>query len=253
MELHYRSYGSGPPLIILHGLFGSLNNWHSHATLLGEQFQVFTIDQRNHGASPHSPVMSYEAMANDILEFITRHHIAPVHLLGHSMGGKTAMEFALGHGQEVRKLIVVDIRPQGDPPQHHRILDALRSIDFESIQSRADVDRALIPGIPDMAERQFVETNLKRQDDGSFRWKMNLRAISDNYEELIGPLTVDRQFAGPALFVSGGRSSCIKEDDRTGILRLFPHAEFVEIPRAGHWVHADAPDDFRKVIVEFLS
>lgn len=163
------------------------------------------------------------------------------------------MEFVLSHGQEVRKLIVVDIHPQGDPPQHHRILDALRSIDFESIRSRGDVDRALIPGIPEMAERQFVETNLKRQDDGSFRWNMNLRAISDNYEELIGPLTVERQFTGPALFVSGGRSSYLREVDRTRILRLFPHAEFVEILRAGHWVHADAPDDFRKVIVEFLS
>ncbi len=253
MELHYRSYGSGPPLIILHGLFGSLNNWHSHATLLGEQFQVFTVDLRNHGASPHSPVMSYEAMANDILGFITRHHLAPVHLLGHSMGGKTAMQFALTHAHEVRKLIVVDIRPQGDPPQHRRILDALWRIKVESLRSREDVDRALIPGIPDLAERQFIETNVQRQDDGSFRWKMNLSAISDNYDELTGPLNVEGQFSGPALFVSGGRSSYIKTDDRPGILHLFPFAKFVEISRAGHWVHADAPDDFRKVIVKFLA
>ncbi len=253
MELHYRSYGSGPPLIILHGLFGSLNNWHSHAMLLGEQFRVFTIDQRNHGASPHSPVMSYEAMANDILEFINRHHIAPVHLLGHSMGGKTAMQFALSHPQEMRKLVVVDIRPQGDPPHHHRILDALRSIDFESVRSREDVDRALLPGIPDLAERQFLATNLKRQDDGSYGWKIHLSAITGNYEELIGPLTVNGQFSGPTLFVSGGRSSYLTEVDRPGILRLFPHAEFIEITRAGHWVHADVPDVFRKVILEFLS
>jgi len=253
MELHYRAYGSGPPLIILHGLFGSLNNWHSHATLLGERYQVFTIDQRNHGASPHSPVMSYEVMANDILEFINRHHSAPVHLLGHSMGGKTAMQFALTHPREVRKLIVVDIRPQGDPPHHHRILNALWSVDFASVRSREDVDRALAAGIPDLAERNFIATNLKRRDNGSYEWKMNLSAISDSYEELIGPLTVGATFNGPALFVSGGRSQYLTEADHQGILRMFPQAEFVEIPGAGHWVHADAPEDFRRVILEFLA
>lgn len=253
MELHYRSYGSGPPLIILHGLFGSLNNWHSHATLLGKQFQVFTVDQRNHGASPHSPVMNYEAMAQDILEFVNRHHLAPVHLLGHSMGGKTAMQCALSYPQEVQRLVVVDIRPQGDPPQHDRILEALRNIDVASVRTREDVDRALVPGVPDPVERQFLATNLKRRDDGSYTWKMNLSAIADNYEQLIAPLTVDGQFGGPALFISGGRSSYLHKADRPGILRLFPQAQFAEIPRAGHWVHADAPDEFRKVIVEFLA
>lgn len=253
MELHYRTYGSGPPLIILHGLFGSLNNWQSHAAMLGGHFQVFSLDLRNHGASPHSPVMSYEAVAEDILEFINKHLGAPVHLLGHSMGGKTAMQFSLSHPREVRKLIVVDIRPQGDPPHHQRILNALWSVDFAAVRSREDVDRALVPGIPDLAERQFLTTNVKRRDNGSYEWKMNLRAIADSYAELIGPLTVDGKFSGPALFVSGGRSSYITESDHPAIVRLFPHAEFVEIPRAGHWVHADAPDDFRRVVLEFLA
>jgi len=252
-ELHYRTYGSGLPLVILHGLFGSLNNWHSHATAFGEHFHVFSVDQRNHGSSPHAASMNYEVMADDLVQFIGTHHIAPVHLLGQSMGGKTAMQLALRHPRDVRKLIVVDIRPQGDPPRHERILDALWSVDFDNIRSREDADAALAPVIPDPAERQFLATNLKQQGDGSYTWKMNLEAITRNYDALIGPLNAGGRFPGPALFVSGGRSDFLTEADHPAILELFPNAEFVRIPSAGHWVHADAPDEFRRVVLEFLA
>lgn len=253
MDLNFRTYGSGTPLVILHGLFGSLNNWHSHAVVLGERFRVCVPDQRNHGASPHVPEMSYEAMAGDLLECLERTGIAPVHLVGHSMGGKTAMQFALTHPREVRKLVVVDIRPQGDPPHHERILAAMGDIDWGEIKSRDDAGRALSSAVPDLAVRQFLLTNLKRRDDGSYCWKVNLDAISKNYEKLIGPLEAGGQFAGPALFLSGGRSTYIGESDRPGILALFPRAEFAEIPGAGHWVHADAPEEFRQTVADFLE
>ena len=253
LELHYHTYGAGSPLVILHGLFGSLNNWHSHAAFLGKHFQVFTVDQRNHGASPHAASMNYTVMADDLREFIGRHHLAPVHLLGHSMGGKTVMQFALSYPQEVRKLIVVDIRPQGDPPRHDAILDALWSVDLTAVRSREDVDAALAPAIVDPTVRQFLATNLKRQEDGIYTWKMDLDSITRNYGALIGPLTSGGRFTGPALFVSGGRSDFLTEADHPAILELFPNAEFVGIPTAGHWVHADAPDEFRRVVLEFLA
>jgi len=252
VDLNFRAYGTGPPLVILHGLFGSLNNWHSHATFLGGQFRVFTVDQRNHGGSPHSPVMNYAAMAEDLQEFIHRNRIAPVHLLGHSMGGRTAMQYALSNPGEVQKLVVVDIRPQGDGPLRTHILNALRSVDFSRNQSREDVDAALASMIPDPAVRQFLATNLKRSEDGSYRWKINLDAIAAHYDEIAGPVTVSGQYQGPVLFLTGGRSSHVGAADRPGILTLFPNAHFLEIPHAGHWVHADAPAEFRRILLEFL-
>jgi esterase len=253
MQLYFREYGSGPPIVILHGLFGSLNNWHSHATFLGERFRVFTIDQRNHGLSPHSPEMTYASMAEDLREFVAAKAITPVNLIGHSMGGKTAMRFALDFPLEVSRLVVVDIRPQGDPPKHNRILEALAEIDFAEIRSREDVERALSRTVPNLAERQFLATNLKRNEDGSFRWKMNLPAIAGNYAELIGPIATGGRFRGPALFLSGGRSTSLMESDSSGILELFPAAQFRTIPNAGHWVHADAPQEFRTALLEFLT
>jgi esterase len=253
MELHFRTYGQGPPLVILHGLFGSLNNWHSHATFLGQDFRVFAVDQRNHGGSPHAPVMSYAAMAEDLLEFIQRHQIAPAMLIGHSMGGRTAMQFAVTHPQHVKKLLVVDMHPQADPPSHTHILDAMHSVDFTHVRSREDVDGILASSVPDIAERQLLLTNLKRASDGTFRWKIHLDSIRTGYGELIGAVTAKGRYTGPTLFLTGGRSSLVKTTDRPGILAMFPRAEFIEIPQAGHWVQVDAPEDFRRIVREFLG
>lgn len=252
MDLNFRTYGAGPPLVILHGLFGSLNNWHSQATLLGEQFRVFTVDQRNHGGSPHAPAMSYAAMAEDLEEFIRHQRIAPVYLLGHSMGGRTAMQFALGRPGDVQKLVVVDIRPQGDAPRHIHNLDALQSVNLSGVRSREDVDTALTPLISDIAVRRLLATNVKRAEDGTYRWKINLHAITAGYAGIMGPVTASGQYRGPTLFVTGGRSPYVEESDRAGILAMFPDARFVRIERAGHWVHADAPEEFRRVVAEFL-
>jgi pimeloyl-ACP methyl ester carboxylesterase len=252
MRLHYREYGCGPPVIILHGLFGSLNNWHSHASRLGEFFHVFALDQRNHGASPHAAEMNYAAMADDLREFLADHHLAPVSLVGHSMGGKTAMQFALDYPGDVRKLVVVDIRPQGDTPHHDRIIASLQHVDFGAVCSREDVHRMLREGVPDEAERQFLATNLKRMENGTYAWKMNLAAIADHYAELIGSLTGRGSYCGPTLFIAGEKSAYIAEGDREGILERFPHARFQVIPGAGHWVHADSPEAFREAVTNFL-
>ena len=252
MRLHYREYGAGPAVIILHGLFGSLNNWHSHASRWGEFFHVFALDQRNHGGSPHASEMNYGAMAGDVREFVADHYLSPVSLVGHSMGGKTAMQFALDYHGDVRKLVVIDIRPQGDVPLHDHIIAALQNVDFGAVRSREDVLRMLSQGVPDEAERQFLATNLRRLENGTYAWKMNLAAIADHYAELIGPLTGNGQFKGPTLFIAGETSSYIAADDRPGILEQFPRAQFQIIPGAGHWVHADSPELFRQAVMEFL-
>jgi esterase len=252
MDLHFKEYGAGAPVVILHGLFGSLNNWHSHATALGERFHVFTLDQRNHGSSGHSPEMNYALMADDLHEFIRKHGIAPAMVVGHSMGGRTAMQHALTFPDEVQKVVVVDMHPHADPPVHIPIFNALSSVDFSRVGSRDDVERMLAPSITDSAVLQLLLTNLKREENGSYRWKISLEGIRNNYDALIGPVTVDGRFEGPSLFLTGGKSTLVKPSDHPGILSLFPRAEFVEIPEAGHWVQADAPEEFRSVVMEFL-
>jgi esterase len=253
MDLHYRTYGAGAPVVILHGLFGSLNNWHSHAIALASSFHVYTVDQRNHGASPHASTMSYTAMAGDLQEFIENHRISPTMLIGHSMGGKTAMQFTLTFPERVQKLVVVDIRPQGDSPVHNNILGGLLGLDLSRVHSRDDADAMLAGTITDRAERQLLVTNLKRDSNGAYCWRINLEAIHANYPELIGPVGSVGRYQGRTLFVTGEQSSHLELTDRPGILDLFPKAEFIEIPGAGHWVQADAPEEFRRVVKEFLE
>ena len=163
------------------------------------------------------------------------------------------MQFALSHPGEVQRLVVVDIRPQGDAPMHMHILDAMRGVDLARIRSREDADAALAPAIPVDAERQLISTNLKREENGSYRWKINLDAITAHYGEIVGPVTAAGIFPGPTLFLTGGSSTHVGEADRPGILERFPNAEFIEIPGAGHWVHADAPTEFRHIVMEFLT
>jgi esterase len=252
MELHFRAYGDGDPVVILHGLFGSLNNWHSHAEAFAESFRVFTVDQRNHGASPHSPQMTYIAMVEDLREFIEARRIAPVMVVGHSMGGRTAMQHAIMYPDTVKKLVVVDMHPQADPPAHTHILDAMHAVDFSSVHARGDVDALLAASVPNVAERQLLLTNLKREPDGTYRWKVNLEGLRANYGALLGPVTPNGCYEGPVLFLTGGKSTLVKATDRPGILALFPHADFREIAEAGHWVQVDAPVEFRRIVSEFL-
>jgi pimeloyl-ACP methyl ester carboxylesterase len=252
MNVHYRSYGAGPPLIILHGLFGSLDNWATLARRWGEHFHVWTFDARNHGRSFHDDVMDYPSMAGDLLEFMTRHGIAAAHLLGHSMGGKTAMHVALAHPSRVDRLIVVDMAPRSYERKHDRILHALLATDPGRFTGRRQADEELAGLVPDAPTRQFLLKNLARDEQGRFRWKMHLDAINRSYDALRAGIGPEGRFDGPALFIRGGRSPYVTDDDRELILRLFPRAVVATVPHAGHWVHADAPLDLTRVVMPFL-
>lgn len=253
MQLNFQSYGTGFPLIILHGLFGSLDNWQTISRRLGEHFHVFAVDQRNHGRSPHSEVFNYEVMAEDLREFMQAHDLSRVHLLGHSLGGKAAMEFALRHPDLVEKLIIVDMASKAYPPWHAPIFKALLSLDLGSFRDRQEISDALAPSIPELATRQFLLKNLARTESGAFQWKINLPAIYQNYDRLNQGMENGRIFTGPVLFIKGGRSEYLEAADLPAIKRLFPQAELTTIPGSGHWVHADAPEPFLKAVLNFLS
>jgi esterase len=253
MHLHYRRYGSGPALILLHGLFGSLNNWHSHARVFASRCSVYALDQRNHGASPHDSDASYSAMAGDLREFMDEHAIADAVVLGHSMGGKTAMEFAGNHPDRVRALVVVDVALRPYPPKHDQIFAMLESVDLRSHAQREDVEKAMVPFIQNPGVRQFMLTNIARDAEGALRWRMNVPALRAAYSELAASLPPSAPYPGPALFVRGALSAYLVPEDMEDIRKSFPAATMVAIPGARHWVHADAPSLFQQAVLDFLS
>ena len=252
MDLHYQAYGRGEPLIILHGLLGSSQNWQPIAVTLGESFRVFALDQRNHGRSPHSAEMDYRLMAEDINDFLKREGLAHAHVLGHSMGGKTAMQFALLFPEKVSKLIVVDISPRAYPPNHEKILAALLALEPASYQTRKQLEEALAPSIPDLALRQFLLKNLARDPAGVFYWKIGLAQIHQNYHRLREAIGSERPFEKPALFIRGQHSEYLHEQDLPVIRRLFPRARLQTISGAGHLVHLENPPAFVEAVGRFL-
>ncbi|MDB6112589.1 MAG: alpha/beta hydrolase [Pedosphaera sp.] len=251
MQLNFQTYGTGFPLLILHGLFGSLDNWNTVSRRLGETCQVFALDLRNHGRSPHSELLNYEVMAADVAEFMQTHDLRRAHLLGHSMGGKVAMRFALRYPDLVEKLIVADMSPKAYPPWHLSILAALKALDLAAFQNRNELDTALAPAIPEPAVRQFLLKNVTRNEQGKFEWKMNLAAIDQHYPQLIQAIESDQQFEGPALFLNGGQSDYLQPTDHDLVRKLFPQAQFSTIPNVGHWLHAEAPEEFIKAVASF--
>jgi pimeloyl-ACP methyl ester carboxylesterase len=252
MQLHFQTCGHGAPLLILHGLFGSLQNWQTISRRLSAHFQVFALDQRNHGASPHGSEMNYRAMAEDVLEFLESQRLERASLLGHSMGGKTAMMFSLLYPQHVDKLICADIAPKAYPPHHDRILEALIALNLPDFLNRGEAEAALAPAIPEKAVRQFLLKNLAHEPSGGFSWKLNLRAISENYSRLNEAMPEDKACDIPTLFLRGQTSDYILDSDWPLILRLFTRASLVTIPAAGHWLHADAPEPFLRAVLEFM-
>jgi esterase len=253
MRLNFQTTGDGPKLIILHGFLGSLDNWRTAGQRLGSRFRVITLDLRNHGHSPHDPVMNYAAMAEDIHEFFDQQNVASAHFLGHSMGGKVAMQFATTRPQSVDKLIVVDIAPKSYPTSHQSTLTVLRNLDLRSFKSFGEIDAALAPHIPSADIRQFLIKNITHQQDAGFRWRIDLEAIARNYVELTKPITPKHAFAKPVCFIRGGQSSYLEDKDFPLIRKIFPQAAFVTIRHAGHWVHVDAAEEFLKTVTEFLD
>ena len=257
MKLNFRKFSdSGPALLILHGLFGNLRNWNRIAQELATDFQVIALDLRNHGESPHADSMSYAEMAADVLEFLDDQSIQAGNFLGHSMGGKVAMRFALDYPQRTSRLLVVDIAPiryEESRGGHDDVFAGMFAVDLASISSRADAEEQMAPHIPEVAVRQFLASNLVKDGTGGYRWRFNLAALHSNYSNLREAIASDSGFAGKVAFLKGAESNYIREEDRSFINRLFPKANLIEIDGAGHWLHAEQPKRVIDLSREFFS
>lgn len=251
--LFYRDYGDGAPLLILHGVFGSSANWVSLAKEFSKRFHVYAIDLRNHGKSPHFPSMSYDEMTMDLLELIERLQLSSVTLLGHSMGGKVAMWLALHHPHLVQQLVVADIAPLDYPKLgwFQTILSALQKVDLQ-VMDRKSISQQLAPMIPDVSLRNFLMTNLVFEES-VFRWRVNLPVIEAALEELMSFKGLLPCYEGPTLFIHGDQSDYVQEKDHESILGKFPNAQFLSIPQAGHWLHAEQPTLFFEGVSHFLT
>lgn len=252
MKLYYQTIGAGQPLIILHGLFGSSDNWRSIAKQLATQAQVITVDLRNHGRSPHSSEQTYALMVDDLAELFERLKLGKVDIIGHSIGGKVAMAFSQRHPQWLRKLVVVDIAPRQYSDEHSGIFEALLTLNLSLYTSRNEVDNALKVALPNKAVRQFLLMNLSLNGE-QLSWRINLQALYANYSQLLEAVCEDETIMIPSHFISGGQSDHIRDDDEDLIRTCFPYAEIVTIEQAGHWVHAEAPQQFLTKITEFLD
>lgn len=252
MELYYREFGQGSPVLILHGLFGFSDNWQTIAKGLSDQHLVLTPDLRNHGRSPWADTHTYPEMADDVQAFMEAHWMFSAAVVGHSMGGKVAMQLALSNPDRVEKLVVVDIAPGQASDNHSDIFRALNELDLSKITTRQEADDFLAARIPDFGTRQFLLKNITRTPEGGFTWKMNLPVLSRAYNDILAPVGGD-PFDKPALFVRGSRSDYIKDADFALIRSLFPQAELVTIEGAGHWVHADKPAELLSVLRDFLE
>lgn len=255
MTLNFKKFGEGFPLVILHGLLGSLDNWQTIAKKLAEKFEVFIVDQRNHGKSAHTNEFSYELMANDLLEFFEQQGIKQANVIGHSMGGKTAMLFALSHPEKVNKLILVDITPAQYGDHHSTIFEALFAADAAHATTRQQVSDVLHEKLgDDESTIQFLLKGLNRDEAGqNFEWKFNLEALRKNYSEVAKAIENPRPFSGKTLFVKGENSNYINPETYQSVNTLFPDNELTEIKGAGHWVHADKPAEFIEVVLKFLA
>lgn len=252
MILHFQSTGQGDPLVIMHGLFGSADNWRSISSVLSRERQVISVDLRNHGRSFYHPQQTFELMAEDLLHLLDDIGVSTIDLLGHSLGGKTAIQFAQSFANRLRRLIVVDIAPRQYADEHSAIFKALLALDLASFSTRTAINKALSATLPDPLVRQFLLLNLQKDSSG-FSWRINLQALFYNYPSLLQSVEPTHSVEVPVLFINGAQSDYVTDNDKQHIKRLFPQAEHVIIDRAGHWVHADQPDIFVQQVSRFLA
>lgn len=254
LDLSYEVTGDGPPLVVLHGLFGARRNWRAIAKGLAGSYRIWSLDLRNHGESPWDDNMSYDAMAGDIRTFMARHELEGAAVMGHSMGGKAAMALALTTPDIVGSLIVVDIAPVARPPDLRSYVRAMADIDLSVVTRRAEVGDLLAPAVPDRPVRAFLLQNLATAD-GVLKWQLNLHAI-DRQMDVIGGFPdslLERHYDGPTQFIAGALSAYVKPEHRDLILRLFPATVMSVIAGAGHWVHAEKPDSLQRAVRRFLG
>ncbi|HNR18975.1 MAG TPA: alpha/beta fold hydrolase [Bacteroidia bacterium] len=254
MKLFFRKYGEGKPIVILHGLFGLSDNWQSFAKQLEQNnFSVYAVDLRNHGSSPHHKEFNYNVLATDVFELLEAEQIENPILMGHSLGGKTAMRFALNYPEKISSLIVVDIAPRYYTPHHQQILEGLSTVDVNLIKSRGEAEKILSEKIPEPGTRQFLLKNLYWKNKERLDWKFSLRFIADGIENVGEEITSGKTFDKPTLFIAGEKSKYINASDAVDITKLFPQSELTIAPNAGHWVHADNPVWLLNKVLEFTN
>lgn len=250
MKLHYRELGTGQPLIILHGLFGSSDNWQTQAKRFAEYFQVILVDLRNHGHSDWNDDSSYISMANDVIELINDLGIEKTILLGHSMGGKVAMHVAQINGKLLSKLVVVDMGIKQYPPHHQHILQGIHSVQLEGVNSRAEADKQLNEFIDSEGVKQFLLKNLYWKEKGKLAWRMNVSVLENSMNEILSALPEKEVFT-PTAFIRGELSNYVLDDDIPEIENFFPDSQYITISQAGHWVHAEKPEEFVDAVLGF--
>ncbi|WP_379963357.1 alpha/beta fold hydrolase [Epilithonimonas sp. UC225_85] len=253
--LHSKIYGeerTETPLLVFHGLFGMLDNWGSFGKEFGELMPTHLLDLRNHGRSFHSDSMTHDDLANDILNYMEFHKIEKANLLGHSLGGKAVMQFAINFPDKLNKLIVADISPKAYPPHHQGIIKALQTVDFSTVASRQDVEKILGEYIHEKFVIQFLMKNLYWTDDKKLAWRFNLNTLAEKYTEFVSNAIRFGVFNGPTLFIAGANSNYILPQDALLIKQQFPNSNIIKIKNAEHWVQANNPVDFNAAVKDFL-
>lgn len=256
LDLVFKEYGevTNEPMVIMHGQLGSSRNWTTLAKALSENFRVITVDLRNHGESPHDPDMSYSSLVGDLLKLVERLKLGPVTLVGHSLGGKTAMAFACRYPMKVRRLVVLDISPKTYEPHFDQVYEGLTAINLNTIHSRQEADQFLQNYIHDANLRQFVLTNLVRDAEGNLHWQMNTEAIIANkYIVTQNPLGASSEYRGPTLFIRGGASEFMTDEDYPIITKHFPRAKIINFEGIGHNVHTEAKEQFLSTLRQFCQ
>lgn len=255
MQLNFKQIGeNGKPMIILHGVFGLLDNWLGISKTISDHgYNVFLVDQRNHGRSPHEGPLDFATFASDLKEFIDQHQLENPVLIGHSMGGKTIMEYAVTYPGTYDALVVVDIGPKAYPIHHTKILKGLNAIPIDQIESRNQADEILSEYEPILSVRQFLLKNLYRKDEGGFGWRFNLPLLTSDMANVGQEIKSKERIETPVLFIRGERSNYILDEDMEGIQDLFPNARLETIAGAGHWIQAEQPKAFVATLFNFLD
>ena len=250
MKLHYRQLGQGKPMVILHGLFGSSDNWQTHAKKLAEYFQVTLVDLRNHGHSPWSDAFTYKLMVQDLHDLFQELRLEKPIVVGHSMGGKLAMHYDHAFAGFIEKLIVVDMGVKAYPPHHAHILAAIHAIDLSKLSARSEAEAILKTFVDSDGVRQFLLKNLYWEDKGKLAWRVNFPVLEASMPEILSALPEQESFT-TTLFIRGLLSNYILDEDLSILESYFPDLQLVSISNAGHWVHAEAPDAFIDAVLSF--
>ncbi|MBN1251441.1 MAG: alpha/beta fold hydrolase [Bacteroidales bacterium] len=265
MNLFFQKFGKGIPIVIVHGLFGSSDNWLNIAKELSNNFEVYIIDQRNHGKSPHNEEFNYDILVSDLLEFMDNQNLISVILIGHSLGGKTVMHFAKSYPKRIIDLIVIDIAPKSylfslseksERINHKKIIESLMAVNLQGIEKRKDIEEKLSENIKEIRLRQFLLKNIRRKADNSFYWTLNINSIYNNLEKLMEGVNYkdfdNMKISIPTMFVRGADSDYILNQDIEKIKTIFIESNIVTIDDAGHWLHAEQPKKLIKIITDFI-